>query len=62
MLLATKYKQDIAWTKNQIIMVIFKERLKGDFLKADICHKVRLSTYWDKSTNDAQIPLNMKGS
>lgn len=62
MLLATKYEQDIAWTKNQIVMVIFKERLKDNFLKAGIRHKMQLSTYWDKSTKDAQIPLKNKGS
>lgn len=62
MLLATKYEQDIAWTKTQIIMVIFKERLKDNFLKASICHKIQLSIYWDKSSKDAQIPLKSKGS
>lgn len=62
MLLATKYEQDIAWTKTQIIMLVFEERLKDNFLKAGIYHKIQLSTYWDKSSKDAQIPLKNKGS
>ena len=62
LLLATKYKQDIAWAKNQIIVVIVEERLKDNFLKAGICHKIQLSTYCDKSSKDAQIPLKIEGS
>lgn len=43
------------------MMIIYKEGLKDNFLKADLCHKIQLNTYWNKSSKDARIPLKLKG-